>query len=558
MPIIGAGNKKIKTRQAGNFEGSQGSSGSSAPPTSAPQGYDAAGNAVVGSLGGRNVITGGSSGRRSPINRSITEPSQSPAAAYLDTFQAPESVAQIAERKRKEARGMIDELKLLYRDERDTIEARRRERLAETNALSVNSGLAGGPRAFAARSDVNVASDKELKAARDQNEAKLKQVYAQISRDAQEEARFQRQEARQSAEGIVKRDEARQAKARENVQLLAASGVDFDKFKSSPGSQAAYQYALQTFDGNETAMRAFFTLNRPVEQVKERKFENGQLIQIWENPVSGNQRIEVTNLEELGLKIPRGYSEAIDLGGQVMLVPKDFDPSKDTPFYINKSLTPAQAADAAGGGGAGGQDGIYDILDFRTANAVIAQSDKFQSSPVVTRYNAALEARNVIAGFDPNTQNPADHQAVVYAFAKALDPESVVREGEYETIKKYAQSLPTRYKGEINNALTGNGFLSPGAISAIQQTVENRYQSQFKQYTNLKNEYARKIDQLAGQPVSGMVLLDNEGGYEQSGDPEEEAAAAAPVGAEVTIGGQAYVKVGDDQYEPAGSLMSRR
>jgi hypothetical protein len=35
---------------------------------------------------------------------------------------------------------------------------------------------------------------------------------------------------------------------------------------------------------------------------------------------------------------------------------------------------------------------------------------------------------------------------MVYAFAKIMDPESVVREGEYETVKKYSQSLLSKWK----------------------------------------------------------------------------------------------------------------
>lgn len=153
-----------------------------------------------------------------------------------------------------------------------------------------------------------------------------------------------------------------------------------------------------------------------------------------------------------------------------------------------------------------GAGGIYDVLDFRTANAVISQADKFASSDIVKKFNALQDARNSIAGIDAATTNPADHQAIVYYFAKALDPESVVREGEYETIKKYAQNITSRYKGEIQNAINGTGFLSQDAISNIKQTIENRYTSSQTQYNNKASEAARIIDTIAGKPVSNMVL----------------------------------------------------
>jgi hypothetical protein len=169
---------------------------------------------------------------------------------------------------------------------------------------------------------------------------------------------------------------------------------------------------------------------------------------------------------------------------------------------------------APGSGGSGtGSNGIYDQLDYRTANAVIAQGNQFGTSDVVKKYNNIIAASNLIAGVDPNTQNPAEHQAVIYNFAKALDPDSVVREGEYATVKKYSQSLINKYGGEIRQAIKGTGFLSPGAIKAIQGATDNRIKAYEPQYINLRNQTAQRINTLAGKPVADSVLLDYEQGY---------------------------------------------
>lgn len=177
------------------------------------------------------------------------------------------------------------------------------------------------------------------------------------------------------------------------------------------------------------------------------------------------------------------------------------------------------AAQKASGSGAGGGGGIYDQLDYRTANAVIAQGNQFGTSDVVKKYNNIVAASNLIRGVDPFTKNPAEHQAVIYNFAKALDPESVVREGEYATVKKYSQSLINKYGGEIRQAIAGKGFLSAGAIKAIQEATDNRIKAYEPQYTNLKNQTANRINALAGQNIADMVLLDYEQGY--SGNQED-------------------------------------
>lgn len=160
-----------------------------------------------------------------------------------------------------------------------------------------------------------------------------------------------------------------------------------------------------------------------------------------------------------------------------------------------------------------GTGGLYDRLDYRTANAVLSKAQKFGDSPIVKKYNEFVSVGNLIAGVDPKTQNPAEHQAIVYNFAKALDPDSVVRESEYETVKKYAQSLIKRYGGEIKQAAAGTGFLSEQAIIDIQNAIENRLTAYEPQYQNLKSETSRVINGLAGEDVANEVLMDYESGY---------------------------------------------
>lgn len=157
--------------------------------------------------------------------------------------------------------------------------------------------------------------------------------------------------------------------------------------------------------------------------------------------------------------------------------------------------------------GGGGDGGLYDQYDFRTANAILSERSKFDQHIDVKRYTNLIDSRNAINGIDPKTKNPADHQAIIYNFAKALDPESVVREGEYETIKKYSQGFFTRYKGEINQAINGTGFLSEKAIKDIQSTINQRVLSSQRQYDNVAQQFARNIDEIAGEPGTGSRFL---------------------------------------------------
>jgi hypothetical protein len=201
------------------------------------------------------------------------------------------------------------------------------------------------------------------------------------------------------------------------------------------------------------------------------------------------------------------YKKQAEAAGQV---PMDFNAYQNADANRKKSIA---KAGASGGSGSGGAGGIYDLLDYRTANAVIAQGNSFGTSDIVKKYNNIIAASNLIAGVDPNTKNPAEHQAVIYNFAKALDPDSVVREGEYATVKKYSQNLINKYGGEIKQAIAGTGFLSPGAIKAIQEATDNRIKAYEPQYQNLRSETANRINTIAGKDVADMVLLDYDQGY---------------------------------------------
>ena len=61
---------------------------------------------------------------------------------------------------------------------------------------------------------------------------------------------------------------------------------------------------------------------------------------------------------------------------------------------------------------------------------------------------------------DVNTQNPADDIGFIYAFAKIMDPESVVRENEYITVQRYAQSWADNFNFSAQRIFTNTKFLS--------------------------------------------------------------------------------------------------
>lgn len=155
-----------------------------------------------------------------------------------------------------------------------------------------------------------------------------------------------------------------------------------------------------------------------------------------------------------------------------------------------------------------GRTGVLASLPTSVQTQLTGIANNFGTTDIVKKFNATVDGINLVNGIDINTKNPSDHQTIVYAFAKSLDPESVVREGEYATIKKYAQSLTDKFGKEITNALAGTGFLSQSAIQNIKTAMQNNYNSRKPAYDNLYAEKSRIINNLAGVDVAQEIMID--------------------------------------------------
>lgn len=146
----------------------------------------------------------------------------------------------------------------------------------------------------------------------------------------------------------------------------------------------------------------------------------------------------------------------------------------------------------ASSSGSGGGSGLTPAQINATVNSI---ASSFDNEPVVKQFNVLNEGYQFAKSLSNTTQNPADDQGLIYAFAKAMDPNSVVREGEYATVQKYAQSWAKQYGGTINQALNGTGFLSTAARQSIKDTIATKYQASLANYQNVYDQYQQRIQQ---------------------------------------------------------------
>lgn len=143
-----------------------------------------------------------------------------------------------------------------------------------------------------------------------------------------------------------------------------------------------------------------------------------------------------------------------------------------------------------------------------TQRRVDAKTRAFDSQPVVKRIQTMAESVTFAEGLNVNTTNPADDQALIYAFAKAMDPDSVVREGEYATVQRYAQSWAERFGFDVARMFSNTVFLTPQARANMKATIRSRFAAAKPQYENLRRSYSRQISQITQQGDGDTYLID--------------------------------------------------
>jgi hypothetical protein len=162
-------------------------------------------------------------------------------------------------------------------------------------------------------------------------------------------------------------------------------------------------------------------------------------------------------------------------------------------------------------------------LPPRVQSQVTAQASGFDRQPIVKRIQPMAEAVEFANSLDPRTTNPADDQALIYAFAKAMDPESVVREGEYATVQKYAQEWAATFRFSADRIFKSGPFLTPQARANMKRTIQDKYRAAKKQYDNVRGGFASRINKITGSVDGDSYLIDYGAGF-----PTLEAGQAAP------------------------------
>jgi hypothetical protein len=172
-------------------------------------------------------------------------------------------------------------------------------------------------------------------------------------------------------------------------------------------------------------------------------------------------------------------------------------------------------------------------LSNQQGQRVLSISGQFDNEPNVKRYNVVKEAEDFTKNLGGTS---SDDQALIYSFAKAMDPDSVVRDGEYNTVQRYAQSWAEKFGFDVKRIFSNTEFLTPKAREQMKNVIRMKAQASAKAYENTANEYGRRINMMAGVKNGREFLTDYSRAYAQDAKPDAAKPGTPTKGAPV-VGG---------------------
>lgn len=130
---------------------------------------------------------------------------------------------------------------------------------------------------------------------------------------------------------------------------------------------------------------------------------------------------------------------------------------------------------------------------------------QFRGEPIVKDYNTMLQKKLSVEGIVSSGVGGPGDLALVFEFMKALDPNSVVRETEYDTAAKSGNIFAGAF-ARFNGYLKENGgFLPPAVQQSFISLINTKFGVQQKLYDNTVESY-KSIAQRQGLNPDNVIV----------------------------------------------------
>ncbi len=394
-----------------------------ATPTPAPEGISGNANVVNEMAGPSEALKAASIAMSpkttptTPVKRTIqtyTTKGGEQVTRYSDGTESRQpgskSAASIQADLMKASQGEINQINQYAAQQIEALKPRQDERLRENAGVNTLTGLAGSTEANRTTEKTTTVNQKENDLVRAEAATKISNILTGVKTKALEMAQTEREQFRLDTESAAKARTARIEEAVMNAATLAASGVTYEGLQTT--DPEAYQ-ALAEAVGGEELLKAQFTLNRPQEDILDKKIEGGKYVIAYRNPLTG-----ATRIESVDLGLPANYTKTIDAGNRILAIPDNWDGDPSKLLTINKGLTPGQVAAGLGGSSSSGAySSDLDALIGTTESIIPSKfgQETFRKNIARARSEAdkiSLIASVVLGKADAATKTDFTNQAV--------------------------------------------------------------------------------------------------------------------------------------------------
>lgn len=518
-----AGNK---ANSAGAFYGSAGT------PS---LGTDIAGNNIMGTLGGRNVIGG-----KVAVDR--TAGIQDPMAQYMQML-SPQSVQQrqkaTYDMMAKERRGQLDAIRDKYKAQINEEQAQGQQDLARMRSINLRSGLGGSDFGVANKIGIREGTQKNIQAIQANQDIELGNTLNQIEELAQARTQIQQNALQQGFQNMFQMQEyeqAQQNQARDLVKELGANGLDIETIKKK--DPALYEQIVTSSGLGEVQVEAL------MNGAKETANKIDYTWKVVGNKILGYGLDPVTGMikqvsQDLDVEIPENYTPTFAPDGTLLFMPDNFDPNKPMNEQVIAGGNYAKPL-ASSGDGSG--------ISNQSIDNERALMGQFRSEPIVKNYNEVLNKKLSVDAIIANGASGPSDLALVFEFMKALDPTSVVRESEYAAAAQSGNIFAGAWTRFNKGYFSPEGGILPEQVKQdFSKTVNSKLEIAQGMYDNLAKQYTEIASRQQLDPRN--VVIGYSGSAPQQGDTETVTAQNAPVGSIVMLNGRQYKKTGEDNYE---------
>lgn len=444
--------------------------------------FDVAGNSILGTLGGKNIIGG------SRVDRTPGIP-QDPMSAYLQQMQGL-SQENIRRQMAKERQGQIDAIELSAKQAVSAEQDAGAQDLARQRSMNLRSGLGG--------SDFGASNKAEIRTRTKENiagiEANRDIAYGNAINKIEElaTARFNSQQTAMQnnftnmmdlQEYGDKQTEKLKTEALESLKTLAQADPTLDMAKIQQVDPDLYESIKKGMGKTDFELDALFKQNSG--RTSEYAWRGDNLVVISKDAQGNPLGTKTYKAEELGIPKDVDFQTLTNEStGEVYWYNPNDTSADGTPKLskIGKFANTLQDENLAKM-----TDGMSD-KDRTIFNSIV---DKYAKSPLIAASDRTVVLKSVIDQIKANPNDGALQLNLAYSYIQALDTyQSAVREGELSLVNSI-DSRVGKLQGEIEKITNGQivrgdvAVQLANAADAIVQTInegaknaEERYRSQ--------------------------------------------------------------------------------